>query len=72
MVRGAAFGKCTVLAIAHRLETVLTADQVLVLARGRVVESGKPADLLANPNGVFHAMHAAATARGEGVQEARA
>ena len=37
----------TVLAIAHRLSTVLAADIILVVAGGRVVESGTRAELLA-------------------------
>ena len=36
-----------VLVIAHRLETVLTADRVLVLEQGRIVERGRPDELLA-------------------------
>jgi ATP-binding cassette subfamily B protein len=37
----------TVLIIAHRLQTVLHADRVVVLERGRKVEEGSPATLLA-------------------------
>ncbi|MGI5253635.1 NHLP bacteriocin export ABC transporter permease/ATPase subunit [Actinacidiphila glaucinigra] len=37
--------------IAHRLSTVLDADRVVVMEDGRVVEEGRPADLLANPGG---------------------
>jgi ATP-binding cassette, subfamily C (CFTR/MRP), member 4 len=37
----------TVVTIAHRLQTIMDYDQVLVLARGRLVESGRPLELAA-------------------------
>ena len=37
----------TVLLVAHRLTTVARADRVALLARGRVVEEGQPAELAA-------------------------
>ena len=37
----------TLLVIAHRLDTVMHADQILVVHQGRVVEQGRHADLLA-------------------------
>ncbi|MDO8121034.1 ABC transporter ATP-binding protein [Isoptericola sp. b490] len=43
--------------IAHRLSTVMTADRVLVVARGRVVEDGSP-DELVRAGGRFAALHA--------------
>ncbi|MFF3253775.1 NHLP bacteriocin export ABC transporter permease/ATPase subunit [Actinacidiphila glaucinigra] len=42
--------------IAHRLSTVLDADRVVVMEDGRVVEEGRPADLLANPGGRLHGL----------------
>ena len=40
--------------IAHRLSTVMDADRVIVMAAGRVLQQGRPAELLADQNGVFH------------------
>jgi subfamily B ATP-binding cassette protein MsbA len=37
----------TTLVIAHRLSTVENADRIVVLERGRIVESGSHAELLA-------------------------
>lgn len=43
----AASAQCTTLIIAHRLSTVVNADQILVMEHGRIVESGRHAELLA-------------------------
>ena len=39
----------TVLMIAHRLKTVRSADQILVMDAGRIVQRGKHAELIAQP-----------------------
>ncbi|MDR3662642.1 MAG: ABC transporter ATP-binding protein [Mycobacterium sp.] len=48
----------TALVIAHRLSTVQSADRVLVLDGGRIVEDGAPDDLVAG-NGRYAALHRA-------------
>lgn len=51
----------TTLMIAHRLDTVMTADRVVVLDAGRIIESGAPAELLQR-DGAFAALAAHSTA----------
>jgi ATP-binding cassette subfamily B protein len=45
----------TTLVIAHRLSTIIDADQILVLDRGRIVERGRHAELLAK-DGLYASM----------------
>jgi len=50
------FRNATVLTIAHRLNTILDSDRVLVLDDGRVAEFDTPSNLLAKQNGIFRSM----------------
>lgn len=45
------FDRCTVITIAHRIDTILDYDRVLVLEGGEVVEFDKPEVLLRNEKG---------------------
>ncbi|KAM4656295.1 multidrug resistance-associated protein 1 isoform 6-T8 [Amazona ochrocephala] len=49
------FEECTVLTIAHRLNTIMDYTRVLVLDRGEVVECGSPEHLL-QQKGIFYSM----------------
>lgn len=49
-------GEMTILIIAHRLSTVRNCDYVYVLHDGRIVEKGRPDDLLLQPESRFRRM----------------
>ncbi|KAI9339377.1 P-loop containing nucleoside triphosphate hydrolase protein [Obelidium mucronatum] len=55
VIRGPSFAKTTVLSIAHRLRTIADYDKVLVLDKGRVIQFGRPIDLM-QEEGIFQQM----------------
>ncbi|XP_077535067.1 multidrug resistance protein mrp-7-like isoform X2 [Haemaphysalis longicornis] len=50
------FSRCTFITIAHRIDTVLDYDKVIVMGDGRVLECGRIKDLLAQPQSTFYSM----------------
>lgn len=59
MIQGAIrqkFSDCTVIIVAHRLNTIIDSDRVLVMDSGRAVEFDEPHNLLQNENGTFYGM----------------
>ncbi|XP_072393715.1 ATP-binding cassette sub-family C member 4-like isoform X6 [Diabrotica undecimpunctata] len=50
------FKDYTVITIAHRLNTIMDYDKVIVMSYGRMVEFGHPHQLLQVPDGHFHRM----------------
>ena len=48
-------GRCTVVAVVHRLDTVAAYDQIAVMKAGKIVENGKYQELMAR-KGIFHGL----------------
>lgn len=44
----------TVVVVAHRLSTVKNADQIVVIDKGRIIETGKHQELIANQGAYYH------------------
>jgi ABC-type multidrug transport system ATPase subunit len=49
------FKTCTVICIAHRLQTIIDFDKVLVLDKGKAIEFGSPGELIRS-KGQFYNM----------------
>ncbi|KIH69002.1 ABC transporter, ATP-binding protein [Ancylostoma duodenale] len=50
------FVKSTVFTIAHRLNTIMDYDRIMVLEKGRIIEFDSPSKLLQNPDSAFARM----------------
>ncbi|KAG1769620.1 hypothetical protein EDD22DRAFT_868510 [Suillus occidentalis] len=49
-------GNVTQIIVAHRLQTIIDADKIMVLDAGKLVEFGSPLELLQNEQGMLHAL----------------
>lgn len=48
----------TIISVAHKLDTILDYDRVVVLDAGRIVETGEPYALLTDPKSHFSRLYA--------------
>ena len=56
ILRGSDFKGVTTITIAHRINTIMDSDKVLVMSQGRVAEYDTPEKLLEKPDSLFHAL----------------
>lgn len=56
------FCKHTIISVAHKLDTILDYDRVVVLDAGRIVETGEPYALLTEPKSHFSKLYTNALA----------
>ena len=50
------FKDCTILTIAHRLNTIMDYDKIMVLDNGSLIEFDSPKTLMEDQNSIFHSM----------------
>ncbi|XP_022081531.1 multidrug resistance-associated protein 7-like [Acanthaster planci] len=60
------FAASTVLTIAHRLDTIMDSDRVLVMSSGQVAELASPAELLEDPTSIFYGLVNSGNSSNEG------
>ncbi|OQV18389.1 Multidrug resistance-associated protein 1 [Hypsibius exemplaris] len=51
-----AFSDCTVITIAHRLQSILNSDRIMVLDKGKIIEMDRPATLLSDVHSSFYSL----------------
>ncbi|KAK0238750.1 P-loop containing nucleoside triphosphate hydrolase protein [Armillaria nabsnona] len=56
IIRGPAFTDVTILTIAHRLNTIIESDRVLVMEAGKMAEFDTPQALLSKPDSIFYSL----------------
>ena len=52
-VMNKAFASCTVVTIAHRINTIINSDQIIMLQEGELLENGNPITLFSDENSHF-------------------
>lgn len=50
------FAACTVITIAHRLNTIMDSTKVMVLDKGQLIEFASPKELLQDKNSMFYGL----------------
>ncbi|MCJ1247806.1 hypothetical protein MMC30_005021 [Trapelia coarctata] len=52
----AEFGHCTIITVAHRLDTIMDVDKIVIMDSGRLIEFGSPQELLSRDS-AFRRLH---------------
>jgi ATP-binding cassette, subfamily C (CFTR/MRP), member 1 len=57
------FSSYTIIAVAHKLDSILDFDKVALLDEGKLVEFDSPYDLLAEESSAFHRLYYSSSSR---------
>lgn len=55
----------TLIAVAHKLHTVLDFDRIVLIDKGKTIESGNPRELLTNPTSAFYMLYTSTASTAE-------
>jgi ATP-binding cassette, subfamily C (CFTR/MRP), member 1 len=50
------FKDCTILVVAHRINTIMDCDKILIMEKGKIVEFDSPEELLKNKKSTFFSL----------------
>jgi ATP-binding cassette, subfamily C (CFTR/MRP), member 1 len=50
------FNDCTILVVAHRINTILDCDKILIMEKGKIIEFDSPEELLKNKKSTFFSL----------------
>lgn len=64
------FTSHTIIAVAHKLDSILDFDKVALLDEGKIIEFDSPYDLLADKQSAFHKLYYSSTSGAEEEEKA--
>lgn len=55
----------TLIAVAHKLHTVMDYDRIVLMQKGKIIETGNPQELVASPTSAFCKLYSSSATNAE-------